>query len=281
IKATAYGNSLTTDFAIAAIQGENLGKDDITDVLNVSYSSTDYVGHNFGVNSKEVEDTYIRLDKDLERLFNYLDENVGDGEYTVFLTSDHGAVNVPSYLQTMKIPSGYLSNTDRKIKFNKFIMDTYGTTDIIENISNNQIFLNKVRVKALELKLEDVQNAIANEQLNYTHVFKVYTATSMNTVNYDSGIEYLIQQGFNQKRSGDVILVDDPAYISYSRTGSTHGSGLNYDTHVPLLFFGKGINHGQTVKRTEITDIAPTMSALLGISFPNMATGQPLEMVID
>ncbi|NNL82615.1 MAG: alkaline phosphatase family protein, partial [Winogradskyella sp.] len=99
IKATAYGNSLTTDFAIAAIQGENLGKDDITDVLNVSYSSTDYVGHNFGVNSKEVEDTYIRLDKDLERLFNYLDENVGDGEYTVFLTSDHGAVNVPSYLQ--------------------------------------------------------------------------------------------------------------------------------------------------------------------------------------
>ncbi len=99
LKATPYGNSLTTDFAMAAIKGESLGQDEITDILTVSFSSTDYVGHNFGVNSKEVEDTYIRLDKDLERLFNYLDVIVGKGEYTVFLTSDHGAVDVPSYLR--------------------------------------------------------------------------------------------------------------------------------------------------------------------------------------
>jgi len=90
-----------------------------------------------------------------------------------------------------------------------------------------------------------------------------------------------LQKGFNQKRSGDILLLDDPAFIAYSKTGSTHGSGLNYDTHVPLLFFGKGINAGETIKKTEITDIAPTISALLGISFPNFAIGQPLEFVLE
>ena len=281
LKATAYGNSLTADFAIAALDGEQLGKDDMTDVLAVSFSSTDYVGHNFGVNSKEIEDTYLRLDKDLERLFNALDAKVGKGQYTVFLTADHGAIDVPSYLQTLKIPAGYLDNAQRKKKFQKFLMDTYATKDIVENISNNQIFLNREKIKALGLNLKEVQEAIVNEQIGYKHISKAYTAHTMGSTNFTTGIETLLQKGFNQKRSGDVILVNDPAYISYSKTGSTHGSGLNYDTHVPLLFFGKGIKSGYTIKKTEITDIAPTMSALLGISFPNGAIGQPLDFVLD
>jgi predicted AlkP superfamily pyrophosphatase or phosphodiesterase len=103
----------------------------------------------------------------------------------------------------------------------------------------------------------------------------------MSSTEFNTGIEALLQRGFNQKKSGDVIFVYDPAFISYSKTGSTHGSGLNYDTHVPLLFFGKGIKQGDTFQKTEITDIAPTMSALLGISFPNGAIGQPLEFVLE
>ena len=281
LKATPYGNDLTTDFAIAAVKAENLGQDAITDVLTISYSSPDYVGHNFGVNSKEVQDTYIRLDKDLERFFNFLDETVGKGEYTVFLTSDHGAVDVPSYLQSMNIPSGYLNNKDRKEKFQEFLTTTYGTEDIVENISNEQIFLNREKIKALGLSLVDVQNAIAEEQLNYKDVAKVYTAHTMNTTDFTRGVEELLQNGFNQKRSGDVILVNDIGFISYGKTGSTHGSGLNYDTHVPLLFFGKGIKQGETLRKTVIPDIAPTISALLGISFPNGSTGMPLEFVID
>ncbi len=281
LKETPYGNSLTTDFAIAAIEGEGLGKDQFTDVLALSFSSTDYVGHNFGVNSKEVEDTYIRLDKDLERLFNYLDTQVGAGEYTVFLTADHGAVNVPSYLSSVNIPAGYVSNSDRKEKFQAFLKATYGTADILENISNNQIFLNRAKIMELGLDLSDVQQAIVNEQITYDNVAKAYSATTMNAANFTEGIESLLQNGYNQKRSGDVIVVNDVAFISYSRTGSTHGSGLNYDTHVPLLFFGKGIKQGSTYQKTIIPDIAPTLSALLGISFPNAATGQPLEFVID
>ncbi|NRD20980.1 alkaline phosphatase family protein [Winogradskyella eckloniae] len=281
LKATPYGNSLTTDFAIAAVKAENLGQDNITDVLAVSYSATDYVGHNFGVNSKEIEDTYIRLDKDLERFFNYLDETVGKGEYTVFLTADHGAVDVPSYLQSVNVPAGYVDNYARKETFNKFLTETYGTTDLVENVSNDQIFVDRAKVKSLGLNLIDVQNEIAMEQLTYPNISKVYTATALSSAGFSEGIEALLQNGYNQKRSGDVILVNDPAFIAYGKTGSTHGSALNYDTHVPLLFFGNGIKQGETLKKTVIPDIAPTISALLGISFPNGATGSVLGFVID
>jgi len=134
-------------------------------------------------------------------------------------------------------------------------------------------------LKKLGLDLETVQKAIVNEQINYSNISKVYTATTMNSVYFADGIEALLQKGYNQKRSGDIILVNNPAYISYPKVGSTHGSGLNYDTHVPLLFYGKGIKKGHTFKKTEITDIAPTISALLGISFPNFSIGEPLEYI--
>ena len=281
LKATAYGNSLTTDFAIAAVKGEALGKDNITDVLTLSYSSTDYVGHNFGVNSKEIEDTYVRLDKDLERFFEFLDSEVGVSEYTVFLTADHGAVEVPAYLQSVKIPAGYLDFNARKKKFTAFLEEKYGTKDVVENVSNNQIFFNKAKLKELNFNLHQVEQDLVDEQISYPNISKVYTATTMNSTQFTSGIEMLLQNGFNQKRSGDVIVVNDIAHIPYGRTGSTHGSGLNYDTHVPLLFFGKGIKNGETLEKTVIPDIAPTMSALLGISFPNGATGKPLGFVLD
>ena len=280
LKTTPYGNSLTADFAIAAIDGEQLGQDDITDVLTVSFSCTDYVGHNFGVNSKEVEDTYLRLDKDLERLFVALDQKVGKGEYTVFLTADHGAVNVPGYLQSVKIPAGYLNDTQLKQKISLFMTTTYKTSGLVENVSNNQIFLNREKIKEMGLELDDVQEALVNELIGYDNIDKVYSAHTMSTSSFTTGIEKLLQLGYNQKRSGDVIVVTDPGYVSYSKTGSTHGTAFNYDTHVPLLFFGKGIAHGETEQKTEITDIAPTISALLYISFPSGSIGHPLTFVL-
>ena len=281
LKATPYGNSLTTDFAMAAIKAEHLGQDDITDVLTVSYSSTDYVGHNFGVNSKEIEDTYIRLDKDLERFFNYLDATIGTGEYTIFLTADHGAIDVPSYLQSMNIPAGYLDNKATKTKFEKYVEAKFKNSELIENVSNNQIFLNRTTIDSLGLNINEVQESMVNELIAYKNVNKVFSAFTMTTTDFTTGIEALLQNGYNQKRSGDVILVPKSNYISYSKTGSTHGSGLNHDTHVPLLFFGKGIKHGETLNKTVIPDIAPTISALLGISFPNGSTGIPLGFVIE
>ena len=281
IKATPYGNSIVADFAIAALDGEMLGQDNITDVLTVSFSSTDYVGHNFGVNSKEVEDTYIRLDKEIERLLNALDAKVGKGNYTLFLSSDHGAVEVPSYLESVKVPSGYFNNDAFKKTLNETIISNYKAESFIKNISNNQVFLDREVIKGYGLNLIEVQQALVDVIIGYPQVYKAYTASSMTNAEFSRGVEHLLQNGFNQKRSGDVLYVLDPAVISYSKTGSTHGSALNYDTHVPLLFFGKGINTGSTLQHTTIPDIAPTMSALLGISFPNGASGKPLEFVLE
>ena len=281
LKATPYGNSIVTDFALAALDSENLGQDNDTDVLAISYSSTDYIGHNFGVNSKEIEDTYIRLDLELERLLNNLDAKVGKGNYTVFLTSDHGAVEVPAYLESMHIPAGYINNGNTNKKFKAFMLETYGVDDLIANVSNNQVFLNYERLAELNIELEDVQEAIIEELISYDSVYKVYKAKTMNSTAFTTGIEMLLQLGYNQKRSGDILIVGDPGFISYSKTGSTHGSGFNYDTHVPLIFYGFGINKGETLERTEITDVAPTISSLLNISFPNGAIGTPIEKAIN
>ncbi|MFH6770017.1 alkaline phosphatase PafA [Gaetbulibacter aquiaggeris] len=281
LKTTAYGNSLTADFAIEAIEAEQLGYDSITDILTVSFSSTDYIGHNFGVNSKEIQDTYLRLDLDIERLLKALDDKIGKDNYTVFLTADHAAINVPSYLQSVKIPAGYFNSREFSRKIIGFMEDTYKSSNLIESISNDQIFLNRKKIKELDLDLDDVQEAIVNEIIDYQFIDKAYTATIMSTTSFSFGIEQLIQNGYSQKRSGDVVFILDPAVISYGKTGSTHGSAYSYDTHVPLLFFGKGISQGETFQKTEITDIAPTMAALLNISYPNGNAGQPLEFVLD
>jgi len=281
IKVIPYGNSLTTDFALEALEKEGLGTDDDTDFLAISYSSTDYVGHNFGVNSKEVQDTYMRLDADLERLLTTLDKKVGVGEYTVFLSADHAAGEVPAYLKDMKIPAGYVDYAATKTKFSDFLKYKYGTEDIVKNFSNLQIFLDHKIIKNLDLNLKDVQEEIAQEYLGYDYIDRVYTGNQMWQNYYAAGIPQILQNGYNQKRSGDVLLVLKPGFITYGKTGSTHGSPQIYDTHAPLLFFGKGIKKGSTVARTEIPDIAPTISALLGISFPSGATGKPIGEVLQ
>jgi predicted AlkP superfamily pyrophosphatase or phosphodiesterase len=281
IKGTPYGNSLTTDFAIAALDGEELGKDNDTDFLTVSYSSTDYIGHNFGVNSKEIQDVYLRLDLELARLLKNLDEKVGKGNYTLFLTSDHGGVHVPAYLETVNIPSGYFEFDKLKKDLNDFLKGKYQKENLVENISNNQIFFNYDEVLKMDVSSEELQQEIAHFLLQYDKINRVFTRSQLQSTSFSEKTASTVENGFNQKRSGDVVMVLEPSVISYSRTGSTHGSGNNYDTHAPLIFYGKGIKSGNSLERTEIVDIAPTISALLGIPFPNGATGRPLHMVFE
>ncbi|WP_149304681.1 alkaline phosphatase PafA [Pareuzebyella sediminis] len=281
IKSTPYGNSLTTDFALAAIDGESLGSDEVPDFLAVSFSSTDYVGHKFGVSSKEVEDTYLRLDQDLERLFKALDKKVGENEYTVFLTADHAAVEVPAYLKDQGIPASNLKWEGNKAKFEQFLEFTYGTTDIVKNFSNFQYFLDHDVIKNLDLSVQEVQETLALELLGYEGVDRTYTAYQLWQNDFTHGIPYILQNGYNQKRSGDVMVVLKPGTATSGLTGSTHGSPQVYDTHVPLLFYGKGIKKGSTVERTEIVDAAPTIAVLLGISFPSGTTGQPVAKAIE
>jgi predicted AlkP superfamily pyrophosphatase or phosphodiesterase len=277
IKATPFGNSIVMDFAKAAIDAEELGKDKYTDFLAISFSSTDYIGHQFGVDSKEVEDTYIRLDKDLEVFLNYLDEKVGVNNYTLFLTSDHAAVQVPAYLLSKKIPSGYIDNND----FKGFIIDItkkhFNSDALIESYSNSQLFLDKAKIRELNLETHKVARVLADEIINYKSVWKTVTAEALQNDNFKDDVLNNLQNGYNQRLSGDVFIIHNPGVISYHKTGSTHGSGFNYDTHIPIIFYGKGIKKGISKSYIPIIDIAPTLVNLLNISFPNGNTGRIIE----
>ncbi|WP_299675312.1 alkaline phosphatase PafA [uncultured Tenacibaculum sp.] len=280
IKAIPAGNSLTTDFAKAAIIGEKLGQGKHTDFLALSYSSTDYVGHQFGVDSKEIEDTYLRFDKELESLLIFLDEKVGKDNYTVFLTADHAAVQVPNYLKSVKIPANYLSGKKLLDYVNDITKKYFKSNDFIENISNFQIFLNKENIEKKKLTVKEVAEVISENVINYKGIYKSITASTLQNTQFNSGILSHLQNGYNQKFSGDVLLIPNPSTIIYPKKGSTHGSGYSYDTHVPIIFYGNGISNGNSKEYFEVIDIAPTISNLLRIEFPNGSTGKVIEKAL-
>lgn len=282
IRETIFGNSITTDFVLAAVKGENLGKNNTTDFLAISYSSPDYIGHTFGPNSVEVEDNYIQLDNELERLFNYLDKEVGQGEYLVFLTADHGVTHNPEYLQSLNIPAGYFNRSEFRNDLKAFSKATF-QVDVIESDQSNQVFLNKEVMKEAKLNPSDVQQTLADFIISYPKIDRVFTRNQLERGSFSRDLSYLVQNGFNQKRSGDVIYILETSVLStwYVKGGTTHGSGFSYDTHVPLIFYGPGIKKGHTYQKSEITDIAPTLSALLGIARPNGTTGRVLTELLD
>jgi predicted AlkP superfamily pyrophosphatase or phosphodiesterase len=280
LRSTPYGNDMLLDFAKEAILSEELGQDEFTDVFTLSFSSTDYVGHNFGVNSKEIQDTYVRLDRNVADLLKFLDEQVGKGNYTIFLTADHGAVHVPQFLKDEKIPAGYFETDDMKTALEAHLSSNFGLNDVIESIYNNQIFFDYSKFKTYS-EFVAAQNEAKHFLLQYKNIDKVYTREMLENSDFSGSPAELVLRGFHQKRSGDVVYVLDNSYISYSRKGSTHGSGNNYDTQAPLLMFGNGIKSGKTYNRYYIPDIAPTISALLGIELPNGATGSVITEVLE
>lgn len=279
---TPFGNSATKDLAKAAIAGEELGMDEITDFLAVSFSSTDYIGHQFGARSIETEDTYLRLDRDIADLLDYLDQAVGEGEYVVFLTADHGAAETPLYLENMNIPAGYFNIEGYKDGLNTYLDFKLGKKPWVENVSNDQVFLNHLLIQNAEVALAEVTEAIVYFSLQFEGIAAAVSSEELRSAYYGyNSSMHLIQRGYNQRRSGDVHLLLDPAWMTYFRQGTTHGTSYNYDTHVPIVFYGGPINKGLSYKPVNVIDIAPTISAMLHIPAPNGSNGQVLAEVFD
>ena len=280
LRSTPFGNSYTKDFAIATLEAEKMGKGQVTDFLAVSFSSTDYIGHQFGPNSIEVEDTYLRLDKDLAELLSYLDKYVGKDNVLVFLSSDHGVAHVPAYLQSLRIPAGSANGSMMLDSVNRYLESEYGKGRWIVSYSNQQVFLNHPLITAKKHNLKEMQEKVAQFLIRFDGVARTVTASALAGSYWQSGIISLVQQGHHQKRSGDVIVVSQPGwfegYGSSPAKGSTHGSAANYDTHVPLLFYGWKVKAGESTRKAYITDIAPTLANWLKIQEPNGTTGQAL-----
>lgn len=281
LKSTPFGNSYTLDFATAALKGEQLGRDTNTDFLLISLSSSDYIGHNFGVNSKEIQDTFIRLDRDIEKFLIALDAHVGKGNYTLFLTSDHGATENPNYLIENGVAGGYFKEATFKIELKDYVYKRYRTTEIISNISGNQVYVNKELISTMGLTYSEVEDAIQQYILGQPQIETVITRTQFLNEKFTEGMEALMQNGFHVERSGDIFYALKTSVVVYAETGSAHGSGYEHDTHIPLLFYGFGIAKGTSVKKTHTIDIAPTIATLLKITFPNGATGLPIIQALE
>ena len=281
IKETPFGNDLTLDFVKTAIIEETLGKNNTTDFLAISFSSTDYVGHQYGTDAVETEDTYLRLDQNLSELLQFLDTEVGEKNYLVFLTADHGAAQVPSYLQSLKIPAPYFKS-DRFDAYLRTISKThFGDETLVEDVSNFQIYLNKEKIKNLNLNLQEVADIFAEELLLFDGIYKTLTAKTLQTTQFTSGIFEKVQNIYNQKLSGEVFFIPTPGTISREKTGTTHGSSYSYDTHVPIIFYGSGIKKGISHKKHNVKDIAPTLATLLEVEFPNGNSGMVIEDLLE
>ncbi|MGN6530185.1 MAG: alkaline phosphatase PafA [Ginsengibacter sp.] len=282
IRNTPYGNTLTFDMAMAAIENEQLGKNGVTDFLAVSCSSTDYIGHKFGVNAIEIEDTYLRLDKDLASFFNYLDKQVGKGNYTVFLSADHGAAHNPGLLVDQKIPAGFWPGGKYQKELNDLLAKKYNVKNLVTGFGNSQAHFNQQLIQENNLKEEEIRKISVDFLRIQPGVAFVADVHNINEAAVPELIKNRIINGYNAKRSGPVTIILEPGWYSGSpnATGTTHGSWHVYDAHIPLVWMGWGIKNGSSSRAVNMTDISPTLAALLHIQEPNGSIGKPVTEVL-
>lgn len=281
ISSTPHGNTFTLAFAREAMEAEKMGSDDITDFLALSLSSPDYIGHQFGPNSIEVEDTYLRLDRELAAFLNYLDRKVGKGQYLFFLTADHAVAHNPNYLNDRRFPASYVGrNLTRDI--GKALFDKFKVQNLVIANSNYQLYLNDAVIDSADLDKSDIKEFII-EQLNKDEgILIAFDNEEISEVNLPKEVRERFLNGYNHKRGGDIQMVLKPGSLfgSPNGTGTTHGSWYPYDSHIPLLWMGWGIKQGKSNITRYMTDIAPTIAAILRIQMPNGSIGQPITEAI-
>jgi predicted AlkP superfamily pyrophosphatase or phosphodiesterase len=275
---TPFGNTLTLDFAAAAIEGYSLGQGTMTDFLTINCASTDYVGHMYGPNSIEIEDTYLRLDRDLESFFNMLDRRIGKGKWLVFLTADHGVAHTIGYMKKHNLPADFFVSKPIVDHLNQVLANKFGVERLIISGSNYQISFDMARIEERELDFEKIKKVVTDYLRRQPGVSYAVDLEKIGESPIPEPIKTMIINGYNFKRSGPVEVIMDPGWFEgYGKTGTTHGSWNSYDTHIPLVFMGWGIAHGNSNAQIHMTDIAPTLAAILHIQMPNGCVGVPIK----
>ncbi|TDD77595.1 alkaline phosphatase PafA [Flavobacterium caseinilyticum] len=280
LRTTPFGNDILAELAMKAIEKEDLGKDDVTDFLTVSFSSTDYVGHTFGPRSMELQDTYLRLDQTLATFINYLDKTVGKDNYLLFLTADHAGAENPNYLKDNKYNVKNIPSKDIVEALKKHSNEIFGS-DLILDYSNFNLFFNKEIIKQKGLELAKVKQSFKDFLMTQEQVKRVYTEEEILASSGEDYFLSFIAKGYDPKQNGDIVILDKTGYLQYQSTGTTHGSPNSYDTHVPLLFYGWHVPKGELYTKKYITQIAPTLSQMLKIPFPNGTESELLETLLD
>ena len=280
VTSTPYGSSLTLDLARAAVDNEELGADAITDFLAISVSSPDYIGHQFGPNSIEVEDTYLRLDRDLAKLFSHLDTKVGKGNYTVFLTADHAVQHNSGFLADNKIRTGVFESSTVLEQLNTALEAEFKVKDIAKSFSNYAVSLNNAAIASNKLSESAIKNSSIKFLKKQKGVAFVIDIENAQSATIPAIYKEKIINGYHPERSGVIQIILEPAWYSGSSqrsTGTTHGTINPADTHIPMVFMGWGIKQGKTNNIYNMTDIAPTISGILRIQEPNGNIGKAVN----
>ena len=279
-----FANTYLTDFALKALKEEEMGIDENPDFLAISYSTPDIVGHNFGPYSVEIEDIYLRLDLEIEKLLDVLESSVGKNNFVLFLTADHAVVPVPQYLIDKKLPGGYIFEDKMKADLDKILTTEFGQNLILE-ISNNQIYVDHKSINKKKIDKQDVLESIESYLMKQKGIKEVYSTKDMTKVSSDNWLK-MIQLGYRSFECGDLMLLLEPGYLpkhtnnENTSRGTSHGSAFNYDSHVPLIWYGKQIPVSQIYRHIDIIDIAATLAPILHIQRPNMTTGEPIIKIL-
>lgn len=276
LRTTPYGNTFTFDCAKAAIENEKLGQNTVTDFLAVSFSSTDYMGHRFGPNSIEVEDTYLRFDRDLSSFLSYLDNKIGTGNYTVFLTADHGGAHNPNFLIDQKIPAGILPTSKIQKELNEALSKEFKESNIVVSIGSYQVSLNNSLIAKNNLDEAAIRTACVEFLKKRDDILFAVDVDKASEAAIPEVLKKRIINGYNKERSGVIQIIPKPGYFSGSPLGTNHGVWNPYDAHIPFVLMGWGIKQGSTSRMVKMTDISPTIAALLHIQAPNGNIGEPV-----
>ncbi|WP_345950166.1 alkaline phosphatase PafA [Mucilaginibacter sp. PAMB04274] len=281
IRSTPFGNTLTLDFARAALDAEQLGRGTQTDFLAVSLSSTDYVGHQFGPNSIEAEDVYLRLDRDLAAFFTYLDAKVGKGDYTVFLSADHGAAHNSTFLKDHNIPTGLFDGSVAIRELNRMIEEQYKVKRAVLGVDNYQVNFNNIAITNSKADFDKIKQDCINWLRKQEGVLYAADMQNIAQAGIPEELKERMVNGYNAERSGAIQLILKPGwYAGRNKTGTSHGVSSPYDTHIPLVFMGWGVKHGALNRDTHMTDISATLAALLHIQMPSGCIGKVIPEVL-
>lgn len=279
MRATPYGNTFTLMMAKEALINENLGQRGETDFLNVSLSSTDVIGHMYGPNSVEIEDVYRRVDRDLGDFFAELDSRIGEGNYLVFLTADHGGAHIPGFLNENKLPGQAVGSMVEEL--NEVVFQKFGVKDFVTDEYAYQIYLDENKLDDSKMSMKELQRFIIDYLNNKDEVYLAFDTRDYLTVNLPVDILERFRRGFNPKLSGDIQVILKPGSFFGEQVGTNHGLWYPYDSHIPLIFYGWKIKPGQLNREVYMTDIAATVAALLHIQMPSGCIGKPIYEVMQ
>jgi len=277
LRETPFGNSLTSNFAIRLIQNERLGKNDATDYLSICFSATDYIGHRFGPSSVEMGDAVLRLDEDIKNLLTYVNDSIGKRNVLIYFTAAHGISEIPTVLEKNRIPSGYFKQNQALQLLRSYLNAVYGEGNWVKGYSERQIFLNRTLIEDARLSLDDVQKKVARFLVQFTGVEAAYPYSAFEANDFGNGNLKRLINNFSPQRSGDVIVILNPGWVDQSGDYVTnHNSPYEYDSHVPLIWYGWTVNRATVNRQVNMTDIAATLSTLCKVPYPNACTGEPM-----